>query len=543
MTRHVSTGRTLVIALATMAGATAIAASTMQFNDSGVAKANLRADQVAQPNVPMPGAALVVVARGSDPLENPSGLLTRLGTLNDFPPQTVEATKTEPDENTYLVLSHNPGGPAAGFDYGRHFLFQGHENANDLAYVTRVNLDVKDAAHRVTLLTPVGADGKTHFNSIDGSTWNPFTGTLLFTQEAGGNGGVIEIDPDWGTPARTLYGQIGRGGFEGIHPDDLGNLILFEDAGGTSVNNNPADPASPKNVRIPNSFVFRFVPEDPTDLSKGGVLQALQVTVNGHAMTFQAVDAGHPTGDAFSANQLALHTPGTSWPVRWVTVHDTATDGTASFDANALAKTKGATPFKRPENGVFLPGSGFRTFFFDSTGDTSAPAGAAAARYGAWGALWRVDLDATRETGTLALFFLGDAEHAAFDNVAFADNRILLAAEDRGDGLHTQLSKLDSIWAFDVRDEAKASEASGPVRLLALGRDAESTADAHFIDSKTAGFQNDGDNEPTGLHVSNGDTAANGLLGRFVPSKKYRWFFTQQHGANTIWEIKAAPKH
>src|SRR5262245_11892325 len=147
MTRRVSTGRILTIALATMVGATAIAASTMQFNDSGVAKANLRADQLAQPNVPMPGAALVVVARGSDPLENPSGVITKLGYLNDFPPQTVEATKTEPDENTYLVLSHNPGGPTTGFDYGRRFLFQGHENANDLAYITRVNLDVKDAAH------------------------------------------------------------------------------------------------------------------------------------------------------------------------------------------------------------------------------------------------------------------------------------------------------------------------------------------------------------------------------------------------------------
>jgi secreted PhoX family phosphatase len=55
---------------------------------------------------------------------------------------------------------------------------------------------------------------------------------------------------------------------------------------------------------------------------------------------------------------------------RWVTIHDTATNGTAPFDANALAKAAGGTPFKRPENGLFRPGSQFRQFFFDATGDT-----------------------------------------------------------------------------------------------------------------------------------------------------------------------------
>ena len=49
--------------------------------------------------------------------------------------------RTEPDENTYLILDHNPGGPTPGYDYGRHFLFQGHENSGNLAYVTRINLD------------------------------------------------------------------------------------------------------------------------------------------------------------------------------------------------------------------------------------------------------------------------------------------------------------------------------------------------------------------------------------------------------------------
>src|SRR5262245_13255666 len=190
---------------------------------TGLSSANPK--EGVQPTLISPGLALEVIAGGTDPLENPSGIITHFGLLSD-------QTKTEPDENTYLVLNRNPGGPTPGYDYGNHFLFQGHENGGGRAYVTRINLDVTDPAHRITLLTPVGPDGKTGFNSIDGSTWNPFTQTLLFTQEAGANGGVIEITPNWPSVVRTLYGILGRASYEGIHPDDKGNLLIMEDAGG-----------------------------------------------------------------------------------------------------------------------------------------------------------------------------------------------------------------------------------------------------------------------------------------------------------------------
>ena len=123
-----------------------------------------------------------------------------------------------------------------------------------------------------------------------------------------------------------------------------------------------------------------------------------------------------PTGDVLSDNQLRLHTVGASLPVRWITLHDTATDGTAPFDANAAAKALGATPFKRPENAQFQPGSHFQTFFFLVTGDTDSRAGIQpelAAR-GAWGGIFRVDLNANRNSGTISLVVLGDADHASF---------------------------------------------------------------------------------------------------------------------------------
>src|SRR5215510_1395981 len=88
-------------------------------------------------NILPEGFSLRKIAEGTDPLENPSGVITTFGNLNN-----PSATATEPDQNTYLVLDENPGGPTPGFDYGRQFLFQGHENTGNLAYVTRINLDV-----------------------------------------------------------------------------------------------------------------------------------------------------------------------------------------------------------------------------------------------------------------------------------------------------------------------------------------------------------------------------------------------------------------
>jgi hypothetical protein len=484
---------------------------------SGVHDAN---PAVGAPDNVLPnGFSLQKIAEGVDPIENPSGKIALFGFLST-------GVRTEPDENTYLILDHNPGGPTAGFDYGRHFLFQGHENAGDLAYITRVNLDVIDPLHRVTLLTPVGADGLTHFNSIDGSTWNPHTKTLLFTQEAGTNGGVIEVNPEWGSAGfpRTLYEIIGRGGYEGIHADNKGNLVIFEDVGGTRVSIDPNNAnGTTQTAANPNSFVYRFVPKNIADLSAGGKLQALQVSIGGQPVQFVAVDATHPFGDVFSTNQLKLHTPGTSWPVKWVTVHDTAVDGTSSFDANAAAKKAGATPFKRPENGQFLPGSEFKTFFFDATGDTDATAGnvpALAAR-GSWGSIFRVDLDDNLASGKISIVVLGDQSHASFDNLTFVDDNVLLAAEDRGDTLHDQLNTLDSVWAFDVTKQ-NAQDA----RLIALGRDPEAAP---------AGEE---DNEPTGLHSSLGDPSVAGLIGtKPLDPSNSRLFVTEQHGENVVWEV------
>jgi secreted PhoX family phosphatase len=256
-------------------------------------------------------------------------------------------------------------------------------------------------------------------------------------------------------------------------------------------------------------------------------LQALQVSIDGNPVVFVPVDDQHPNGDTRSENQLLLHTVDASWPVQWVTVHDTEIDGTDPFDANALAKAAGATPFKRPENGQFEPGSHFQTFFFDVTGDTDNTAGTdpVLAARGAWGGLFRVDLDASRETGSISLVILGDADHAAFDNVTFVDDKnTILLAEDRGDTLHDQLNKLDSIWAYKLNRQHP--ERNIAARFVALGQDT------------VAGVIGEEDNEPTGLHMSEGDSSINGLIGTKTFKKdQARLFFTQQHGENNLFQV------
>ena len=156
------------------------------------------------------------------------------------------------------------------------------------------------------------------------------------------------------------------------------------------------------------------------------------------------------------------------------------TSGVA-YDANAAAKTAGATPFKRPENGVFRPGSRFGQFFFTVTGDTNTTSDANAG-YGGWGALMQLtQADPGSDHGRLQVFYRGDQEHTGLDNTTFIDGHHLASVE--------------------------------------------------------------GDDEITGIHMSDGDPTPAGILGAKLPrpfSDGWRLFWTQQHGQNITWEILPA---
>jgi hypothetical protein len=474
-----------------------------------------------QNNVLTPSATQTSVAWGNLPMTNPDTAngVTHYGynTLDGAPlTQTKnEAHKTEPDKNVYLVLG------------GRHYLYQGHE-IGPRGYVTRINLDETDPLKRVTLISDTDTAGNA-YPTIDGITWNPFTQQLLLTAESSSpKGGVFGVgldangDPVDGGRA-TRLDALGSGGFEGIQNDADGNVWMLEDIGG----------AGASGGKVPNSFAYRFVPTDKTDLTKGGTLQALQIErADGTPATTSQLQSN--PSDPFISQ---LHTYGSSFATRWVTIH---TGTTGAFDATAAAKSANATPLKRPENGVFRPGTGFKEFYFTETGDTST----SSTLPGAYGGVFRVSqTSSSADSGRISIAAVGDEEHTGFDNIAFATADDLLVVEDAGDGLHTQRNALDSGYVFHLADRASGEEYAGgrgrapqPVRFLAEGRDASAT-----FDSMSGPSYNDGDNEITGIHVSDGDPTVGGILGAKLPqpttSPAWRTFWTQQHGDNTTWEI------
>jgi hypothetical protein len=495
-------------------------------------QAQPKAPGLTNPNVLSPGLDEVAVAQGSIPLEIPADGIGYYGYLADGPllpvfPDLHEASKTEPDKNTYLVLDGQHGADPS-YSYGHHFLFQGHEGG--AGYFTRVNLDA-DYANKVTLMASRDVNGDP-LPVFDGSTWDPFAHRLLLTSEEGADGGVFAATLDYPSSVSNLDGSLGNGGYEGIQNDSAGNVWVVEDVGGGT------GPTTP-HAKQPNSFVYRFVPDNVGDLTEGR-MQVLRVDSDstGDPIVFHA---GDPDGDILSADRKDLHTYGMSFKTRWVTIHDTDTDGADAFDANALAKAAGGTPFKRPENGVFQPGTGFKSFFFTETGDTNL-ATEAGADYGGFGALYRLtQLSPTANTGRLSMLYRGDAAHTGLDNLSFVGMRQLVAVEDASDSVHTARNALDSAYLF--RTGTDYSQAGNvPVRMIAEGRDPSATIDAALGDADAPDFQNEGDNELTGIHTSDGDPSVHGILGAKIPSPltkgtAWRIFYTAQHGNNVTYEI------
>ena len=187
-------------------------------------------------------------------------------------------------------------------------------------------------------------------------------------------------------------------------------------------------------------------------------------------------------------------------------------------------------------------GKGFTEFFFDETGDTNKDT-EAGADFGGFGAILKLtQTNPSANTGKLTLFYKSDVAHSGFDNVAFWTKDKVVFVEDAGDALHTQRNALDSAYLFDVTLDY-SNPINQPIRILAEGRDPSATIDSGIGSIPKNGFQNDGDNEITGFHVSDGDPTPRGILGAKKPhalSDGWRVFYTQQHGDNYTWEIISA---
>ena len=332
----------------------------------------------------------------------------------------------------------------------------------------------------------------------------------------------------------TSSGALGRGGYEGIQNDSAGNLWIVEDVGG--VGRQPADPAS-RSSRTASCIAS--CPIDPSDLTPAASSRRCRSTRAATA-TRSSFHAGRPRRRHPVAGPQDLHTYGNVLRRRtWVTIHDTATDGTAPFDANALAKAAAATPFKRPENGVFRPGTDFRS---SSSPRPATPTSLPRPAPLRW--LRRGVPAHARQPGVehrpLSLLYLGDVAHTGLDNIALLDARPRRGRRGRRRRRCTGSATRSTRGTCSTPTETTAAGSAGPVP----GRGPRPVGDDRLGPVGRAGFQNEGDNEITGIHVSDGDPIRGRHPGlerpEVVPVRRYdrhsqdedlgwRVFWTQQH--------------
>ena len=127
-----------------------------------VANANPKAVGVAAPNVLSPELAekIVVQARSHWRIRPDNSLTTATTTMARCCLRWAATSRPPRPSRTRTLTWCLPhlSGPDDAYDYGRRFLFQGHENSKDgNSYITRVNLDA-DFEHRVTLLASTDTD-------------------------------------------------------------------------------------------------------------------------------------------------------------------------------------------------------------------------------------------------------------------------------------------------------------------------------------------------------------------------------------------------
>src|SRR6478752_9604390 len=114
MKRHTKGAAAALVVLA-IAGVAAVASAhdSPELSDAGAA--NTKTPGVTLPDKLSPQLREITVAQGSNVLENPSTAIGYYGYYNDgpllpapgaaqSPGHNVEATKSEPDKNTYLVV-------------------------------------------------------------------------------------------------------------------------------------------------------------------------------------------------------------------------------------------------------------------------------------------------------------------------------------------------------------------------------------------------------------------------------------------------------
>ena len=299
-------------------------------------------------------------------------------------------------------------------------------------------------------------------------------------------------------------------------------MWILEDIGGATSRQHGAQ------SRTASSY--RYVPDEPGDLER----QAPGAAGPGRRRS-QPITQTTQTAVALGPTKLRSH-------VRQVLQDELGRRSTtphrrhAPFDANTLAKAADGTPFKRPENGHFRPATQVQRVLLrrDRRHERDEPR---ERERGGWCSVSSFTRRPGASTGTLSIFYKGDGSTRASTTLTFLSHDQFTFVEDAGDTLHGQRNALDSGWIFDVTRTIRSRRTSpfaGWPRAATLRRRSTRAAGGSG--------KNDGDNEITGMDVSDGDPNDERAPRSKEPAprsrtKDWRSFYTQQHGDNRTYEV------
>jgi secreted PhoX family phosphatase len=172
---------------------------------------------------------------------------------------------------------------------GRYLFTPSEAGASD--GITRLTLKGDKAGTKEILAQNVDSAGKPVWSRIDGIKWYPYGGPrnkgVLLASEEFNDGGVWQVNPDTGAFVRLSW--IGNYAHEGIGLDKAGNLYLGDE--------NRA------------GAIYKAVPNDPSDLTKGGALYYLVGTGTDASGWKKVVDPAKAISEALTGGAVLFDRP------------------------------------------------------------------------------------------------------------------------------------------------------------------------------------------------------------------------------------------
>ena len=533
MNRH--PWRAIAAALAAGALAPAAATASPPVSWTNVPSANPKTAGASPANVLSPELTETAVAWGSLALDGGTSAVPYYGYDGFTAPPVLtqtsnEAHKTEPDKNTYLRPATASRAPTRTTTTARTSSTRATRAARPAT--SRASTSTPIGAHRVTLLRPDARRRPARHRRLDLGPVHPAPAVHRGEQQRAATSGRRTLG--YPVDGHRHLGLARPRRLRG-HPERHRRQRLDRRGRRRSAGNAEHARQAAQLLRLP----LRPRRQERPDQGRQAAGAAGHLEPQRHPDRVPR-RAGrrrhHEPGHARSA-----HATGSEFKTRWVTIHDTDTDGTTPFDANALAKAAKATPFKRPENGVFRAGRPASSeFFFTETGDTNSRTEAGGA-YGGFGSLQSSPRRIRRRRHRAPSRASGRATSSTPASTTSPSSTADRRRGRRGRAATactasatrwTPRTSLDVDGGLREPAPARAVPRRGPRRVGDVRRRAWPAT------ATTATTRSPASTSPTATRRSRGCSAPR------CPtpfSNGWRMFWTQQHGDNNTYEVSPAP--